>query len=174
MHSLEILYRINARPDPVERGIPIRQMTLLIKKSFLEQGYPGGVAGFLATHHAREYEHLIRYVRMSSREIQQVIDGLCAVGVDVARACAAAECHIGPVACCPGIGFYTTSMPNAKWPTWEARLLASARKARHVSHVFPPQHPSGPPRAIAAMSKQSKAAFFVSLPKAKEGGASCS
>ncbi len=130
MHSLEILYRINARPDPLERGIPIRQMTLLIKKSCLAQSYPGGVTGFLATHLAREYEHLVRYISMSSGEIQQVLDGLRAVGVDIRQVCAIAEYSTGPWASRPGIDFYTTSMPNARTPVWEARYdAANARRS---------------------------------------------
>ena len=160
MHSLEILYRINARPDPLERGIPIRQMTLLIKKSCLAQCYPGGVAGFLATHHAREYEHLVRYVSMSSGEIQQVLDGLIAVGVDISQACAIAEYSIGPVASCPGIDFYTTSMPNARMPAWEARLVPRDTK-RHDKHRSRPQpNESGRSRVIAGMSSKCAADYF--------------
>jgi hypothetical protein len=168
MHALEILYRINARPDPLERGIPIRQMTLLIKKSFLGQSYPGGVAGFLATHHAREYEHLVRFVSMSYGDIQQVLDGLCAVGVDVEQACAIAECHTGPVASCPGIDFYTTSMPNAKWPSWEARLSAPAKNGWRESRERP--HPCAPEQSqsVAAMSMKHATAYFESLPKVKK------
>lgn len=160
MHSLEILYRINARPDPLERGIPIRQMTLLIKKSCLAQCYPGGVAGFLATHHAREYEHLVRYVSMSSGEIQQVLDGLIAVGVDISQACAIAEYSIGPVASCPGIDFYTTSMPNARMSVWEARLVPHDPK-RHDKHRSRPQRDgSGQLRAVASMSARRAADYF--------------
>lgn len=160
MHSLEILYRINARPDPLERGIPIRQMTLLIKKSCLAQSYPRGVAGFLATHRAREYEHLVRYVSMSSGEIQQVLDGLIAVGVDISQACAIADYSIGPVASCPGIDFYTTSMPNARMPAWEARLVPLDTK-RHDKHRSRPQR-NGPGllRPVAPMSARRAADYF--------------
>ncbi|MCC7151071.1 MAG: hypothetical protein IT501_03655 [Rubrivivax sp.] len=168
MHSLEILHRINARPDPVERGIPIRQMTLLIKTSCLAQSYPGGVAGFLATHLAREYEHLVRYISMSSGEIQQVLDGLIAVGVDINQACAIADFRIGPVMICPGIDFYTTSMPAAKWPLWEARLLVPVKKKGRDSQDRPQQREPEQLREVAAMSVQSAAAYFESLPKVKE------
>lgn len=168
MHSLEILHRINARPDPIERGIPIRQMTLLIKKSCLAQSYPGGVACFLATHLAREYEHLVRYISMSSGEIQQVLDGLIAVGVGINQACAIAEYSSGPVMSCPGIDFYTTSMPNAKWPLWEARLLVPVKKKGRASQDRPQQREPEQLREVSAMSVQSAAAYFESLPKVKE------
>ena len=160
MHSLEILYRINARPDPLERGIPIRQMTLLIKKSCLAQSYPGGVAGFLATHLAREYEHLVRYISMSSGEIQQVVDGLIAVGVDINQACAIAEYSTGPVMSCPGIDFYTTSMPNARVPAWEARLVPHdpKRHDKHRSRLRPNE--TDRPHAVVGMSAKSAADYF--------------
>jgi len=167
MHCLETIYCLNSRPNPAERGVLIRQLTLLIKKASLAKSYPGGVAGFLATHLAREYDHLVRYISMSSGEIQQVLDGLMAVGVDIGQSCAIAEFRQGPLASCTGIEFYTTNMPG-HLPRWEARL--SPKESETENRRVVQSLPAGPeqPQAVASLTAQNVSACLDSLPKVKK------
>jgi hypothetical protein len=104
-------------------SVPIRLLTLLVKKSALEQCYPWGLAGFRHAHPgAAEDEGLVAVPFMSGAELQQQLDTLRATGIDIARACAVGDAFQGPVFACAGIEFRALELADSPLPEWEAWL----------------------------------------------------
>jgi hypothetical protein len=104
-------------------SVPIRLLTLVIKKSALTERYPGGPAGFRQTHPGvPEDEHLFAVPAMSWDDLQIVIDTLDALGIDTTRNCAVGDWFVGPLDPCEGIEFRALEAVGSTFSEWEARI----------------------------------------------------
>ena len=104
-------------------SVPIRFLTLVVKKSALAARYPGGAPGFRHTHPGvPEDEHLFAVPAMSWDDLQIVIDTLSVLGIDTARNCAVGDMFIGTMEPCEGIEFRALETAGSPLAEWEARL----------------------------------------------------
>ena len=104
-------------------AIPIRFMTVVLKKAAIESTYPGGLAWFLRCYpKAARDERLIGVVFMSSGDVQQFIDVLNAIGFDLANGCAVGDMYAGVMESCEGIEF--APLGKRRFDGWKASWSA--------------------------------------------------
>lgn len=88
------------------KGVPIRFVTVVLKKSAIESGYPGGLARLLERFpDAPHDERLIGIASMSTGEAEGVVADLRSAGVDMDTGGAFADMSLGPFWTAAGISF---------------------------------------------------------------------
>ena len=87
--------------------IPIRVLTVVVKKRAIQQQYPGGIAGFLADRPGVPTDpYLIGVPFMSGDDVGSFLDLLRSLAFDLPACCAVGDVHLGPLDPCQGIEFY--------------------------------------------------------------------
>ena len=114
--------------SPIEyssRGIPIRFVTVVVRKSAIESGYPGGFARFLESHPRPllEDEKLVGIVSMSMGEAEGTFVALKEAGVNMDGAGALADMVRGPLRAARGIAFRRERSEDPLAPGWHALAL---------------------------------------------------
>jgi len=104
------------------RGIPIRFLTVVVRKAAIESGYPGGFARFLERHPRPllEDEKLVGIVSMSTGEAEGTFVALKESGVDMDGAGALADMMLGPLRAASGIAFRREQSEDPLDPGWHA------------------------------------------------------
>jgi len=105
-------------------AIPIRVMTVVIKKVALEEKYPGGVKRFQVDLPGPSDEHLVGVYYMSSGEVGGLLVMLKALGFHMPTCYAVGDVCLGPMDPCPGIEFFCL-LPDAPFDKqWRAVATA--------------------------------------------------
>ncbi|MBX3662025.1 MAG: hypothetical protein KF804_06230 [Burkholderiales bacterium] len=97
-------------------SVPVKFITVVLKKEFLEDYFPGGLGAFLRTYPEIPYdEHLVAVPFMSSQYVHEMVNMFTYIGADIDNGLAICCMSTGPWATCPDIEFV---MDEAK-PTFE-------------------------------------------------------
>lgn len=115
--------------------IPIRFMTVVIKKHIIEEKYPGGLKGFMEDQSCLTDEHLIGVTFMSSGDVTSFLDVLRSLGFALPACCAIGDQHLGPMDRCPGIEFYALTPDAAFDKQWRAVAVMNDRVGNRVECV---------------------------------------
>ena len=87
-------------------SIPIRFTTVVLKKSFVEERYPGGLAAFLHAYPGVTHdEHLLGASFMSSQYVEELKNLFFYIGARSDEGLAVCDMGSGPWENCPGIDF---------------------------------------------------------------------
>lgn len=88
------------------KGVPIRFVTVVLKKSEIESSYPGGLSGILERFpDALRDERLIGLVSTSAGEAEGLVSELRSAGLDMDKGAALADPVAGPLWTATGIAF---------------------------------------------------------------------
>lgn len=87
--------------------IPIRVLTVVVKKWAIQQRYPGGIARFQADRPGLPTDpYLIGVPFMACGDLGSFLDLLRSLAFDLPTCCAVGDVLLGPVDPCEGIAFY--------------------------------------------------------------------
>lgn len=102
--------------------IPIKFFTVVLKKTAVESGYPGGLKRFLEDQPQGlpQDAELVGLRFMSGGELQRFLDLLIAISFDLKQGCAIGEMVLGEIERCPGIEFRPADQPGILGPGWLA------------------------------------------------------
>lgn len=110
--------------------VPIRFMTVVLRKDAIDRVYPGGREAFRQSHPHDEDEHLVALSFMASSYVETFESSLAAIGFVRGRDYAIGEMFHGELLACDGVRF---RQPRGFMTPWEAHGGSEGEEAGRLT-----------------------------------------